>query len=105
MIPETPFSRRALMVRGIKLAGLCGLGMLPAGTALAQDKTVCAKPGIGDQEHRDALHYAEETKDAQRRCDLCMYFQARGGCGNCRVLESSVSPAGTCDSFSLKGRE
>lgn len=70
--------------------------------ARADEAEVCAKSYAGDPEQRASLHYAEKTPDAARRCDACQYFENRGRCGNCRILETMVNPAGTCDSWSKK---
>jgi hypothetical protein len=70
--------------------------------AWADDAAVCAKSYAGDPEQRASLHYAEQSPDPARKCEVCQYFEDRGRCGNCRILETMVSPAGTCDSWSKK---
>jgi hypothetical protein len=86
--------RRGFLALGVGIA--CSLG-----TAALGDES-CAKPYAGDKEQRDSLHYTEQSPDAGRACTACQYFEPRGRCGNCRILETMVNPAGTCDSFSKK---
>ncbi|HTJ64418.1 MAG TPA: hypothetical protein VL899_11460 [Alphaproteobacteria bacterium] len=86
--------RRGFLMLGAGLA--CSLG----GAAMGEES--CAKPYAGDKEQRDSLHYVEQSSDAERACTACQYFEPRGRCGNCRILETMVNPAGTCDSFSKK---
>ena len=80
-----------------------GLGVVfGVSHALADEPKVCAKSYAGDPEKRAALHYTEQSADPAKACEICQYFEPRGSCGNCRILETMVNPAGTCDSWSHK---
>jgi len=80
-----------------------GLGLVfTVDRARADEAKVCAKSYAGDPEKRAALHYTEQSADPAKACDICQYYEGRGSCGNCRILETLVNPAGTCDSWSHK---
>jgi hypothetical protein len=87
--------RRSFLVLGLGLA-------LSVGSARADEPKVCAKSYAGDPERRASLHYTEQAADTAKACEICQYFEPRGSCGNCRILETLVNPAGTCDSWSRK---
>jgi hypothetical protein len=90
------FSRRDLLGSG---AALLAVSALPARSRAAD---ACTPDYAGDKKQRDALHYLEQSPTADKACGLCQYFESRGRCGNCRVLECPVNENGTCDSWSKK---
>ncbi len=92
---DNTVGRRGFLAIGIVAAWAFSQGA-------AADETVCAKSYAGDKEQRDSLHYVEQAADPARPCETCMYFESRGHCGNCRILETLVNPAGSCDSWSKK---
>lgn len=84
------------------LAATAGFSCAFPLAARADDELVCTRPYAGDKEQRDGLHYTEHASDANKTCENCQYFQARGSCGNCRIFSTLVNPNGTCDSWSKK---
>jgi len=96
LLTNRTLSRRRL------LALAAAVGSCAAAPAFAAGAEVCAKPYAGDRQQRDTAHYAEDSPDPQRLCSACNYFEDRGKCGNCRIFETQVNPAGTCDSWSAR---
>ena len=80
-----------------------GLGLVfSVNRARAHEPKVGAKSYAGVPEKRASLHYTEQSVDPAKACEICQYYEGRGSCGNCRILETPANPAGTCDSWSQK---
>jgi hypothetical protein len=92
-------TRRRLLARSTAVLSYCSLlAVVPRAARAA----VCTPDYAGDKEQRDALHYAEASPDPAKTCENCQYFKGQGRCGNCRIFNSPVNPAGFCDSWSQK---
>lgn len=53
---------------------------------------------------RNTLAYEDISKDPQKRCDNCQFFQPAGEnqCGGCQLLKGPINPAGLCKSWVQK---
>jgi hypothetical protein len=57
------------------------------------------------QRIRESFAYADRSPHGQaKHCAGCRFFEARGetSCGHCPILNSPVSPAGHCNSWSAR---
>ncbi|MFM5930357.1 MAG: hypothetical protein ACKOPQ_05570 [Novosphingobium sp.] len=74
--------------------------------AAAQANTCLDPAGLpaSQKSLRASLEFVELSKDPKMRCGLCAFYQAKGDCGTCQILTSTVSPASYCSSFAARSQ-
>jgi hypothetical protein len=98
------WSRRRALFGGscLVLASVLPLSRLQASEA-------CVDPdelSDGEQSMRQSLAYTDAAADSNKVCNGCSYFSAseRAGCGQCLIMQGTVSAAGHCDSWTAKSK-
>lgn len=96
--------KRAVSRRRVLLGGSTAL---LATIALPARSESCGHPdelSDGEQSMRQSLEYTEHAADENKACRGCGYFKAAatGACGQCLILNGTVSAQGHCDSWTAK---
>jgi len=78
------------------------VGSCAAAPAFAAGAEVCAKPYAGDRQQRDTAHYAEDSRTRRDSAAPAITLRIVANAENCRIFETQVNPAGTCDSWSAR---
>ena len=91
--------------RFLQIAAAAPVAALLGTRALAQAPAVCSDPATlpaAQKSLRKSLDFVDVSTDPAKRCGLCAFFQAKGTCGSCQLLNSTVSPGSVCSSFAAK---
>jgi hypothetical protein len=97
-------SRRTLLVRACRISAVSTVVLLEACSDNQSAQTCAEQQNIVDNGLRTTLQYTDESDNPAQRCSGCAYFRAASAqCGECGILDASVSANGHCTSWSAKG--
>ena len=99
------FSRRTLLRRSALLPAL-SLGLLSA-CSTDTKKGTCYDPqylSAGEAQMRKTLEYVDLSANASTQCSNCEFYRTAetAGCGECEIVDGSVSAAGFCTSWAAR---
>ena len=114
MITQNPKSRQATPPRRrdvmMFVAGLPVISLVAASAVSAQDKAggACfneAELSSSQRSFRRSLRFQAKSADPAKVCTGCVFFEpaeAAAACGNCKLLNSTVSAEASCGSWAKK---
>lgn len=89
----------------LRMAAIAPVAVFAASRTATAQATACQDPAsqtAAQKSLRASLEFVVVSKDPGKRCGACAFFTAKGDCGTCQILTSTVSPESVCSSFAAK---
>lgn len=92
---------RLLVVTPLMAAGLSACGKKSEPDSCSDVSALSE----GEKTGRTALQYTDKSPQADKRCDVCTYYQPSSdpaACGGCQLVKGPIHPKGYCTAFAAK---
>lgn len=93
-------------IRLLVVAPLVGVGLAACGKKSEPDScTDVSALSDGEKTARSTLQYVDKSPEADKRCELCNFYQAStdpAACGGCQLVKGPIHPKGYCTAFAVK---